>query len=378
MADFISREAANPLIPIEIAREIIQGALRQSVGMQIFTKGRRMMASEMFMPALSMLPEGAWLGSDNAIKPLTSAAWERVELIAQEYAAIVEIPDNVRNDSSFSIWQELLPRLTESYAKAFDAAVFMGIGKPLKWRSDIVTACINAGAVIAPSTNLKDDINQAMRLVEMSGYDPTAIVTGVEMKSVFRAMSVDSVGQPTAGTWLDSLSKYYLDNGAWDSTRAMMIIGDFKQAMWAPREDMNYRISEDASITHSDGKLHSLFETDSSALRVCWRSAFAIPNPINILQPNGALRFPFAIISADPAATTYDVTLTVTEGGNPVANATVKLGGMTKVTNASGVAVFESQPNQTYDYAVKVANKTRKKGTIVVTNADVAEAVVIG
>lgn len=176
MTDFISRTDANPLIPIEIAREIIQGALKQSVGMKIFTKGRKMMSNEMFMPALSMLPEGAWLDSDNAIKPLTSAAWDRVELIAQEYAAIVEIPDNVKNDASFSIWQELLPRLTESYAKAFDAATFMGIGKPAKWRSDIVTACINAGAVVNPTANLTSDINQAMKLVEMSGYNPNAIV----------------------------------------------------------------------------------------------------------------------------------------------------------------------------------------------------------
>lgn len=182
------------------------------------------------------------------------------------------------------------------------------------------------------------------------------------MKSIFR-MNVDSTGQPIKGSFIDALNKYYLDNGAWDPTRAKLIVGDFSQAMWAPREDMNYKISEDASITHSDGKLHSLFETDSSALRVCWRSAFAIPNPINILQPNPTVRFPFAIISATPAVTTYTVTFSVKDGASTaIENAVVKLGGMTARTNSSGNAVFKVQANQTYDYVVKVDNKIVKKG----------------
>ena len=54
-----------------------------------------MLRDELLMPALSMLPQGGWLNSDNAIKPLTSQAWEMVEMYAEEYAARVIIPDNV-------------------------------------------------------------------------------------------------------------------------------------------------------------------------------------------------------------------------------------------------------------------------------------------
>ncbi len=128
----------------------------------------------------------------------------------------------------------------------------------------------------------------------------------------------------------------------------------------------------------ADGTMHSMFDEDSSVLRARWRTAFAIPNPINILNQDPTVRFPFAIISATPAVTTHSITFTVTDGGNPVENANIKLGGMTEFTDSSGAAVFKSQPNQTYDYTVKVNNKTRKKGTVSVTNADVSESVVIG
>lgn len=51
-----------------------------------------MLRDELLMPALSMLPQGGWLNSDNAIKPLTSQAWEMVEMYAEEYAARVISP----------------------------------------------------------------------------------------------------------------------------------------------------------------------------------------------------------------------------------------------------------------------------------------------
>lgn len=138
--DYIDRVNAHALIPPEIAREIIQGALKYSVGLRIFRRVRNMLRDELLMPALSMLPQGGWLNSDNAIKPLTSQAWEMVEMYAEEYAACVIIPDNVREDAAYDIWGEILPRLSEVYGKVFDQAVFMGIDKPCRFRADLVTA----------------------------------------------------------------------------------------------------------------------------------------------------------------------------------------------------------------------------------------------
>lgn len=372
--DFIDRVNAHALIPPEIAREIIQGALKYSVGLRIFRRVRNMLRDELLMPALSMLPQGGWLNSDNAIKPLTSQAWEMVEMYAEEYAARVIIPDNVREDAAYDIWGEILPRLSEVYGKAFDQAVFMGIDKPRRFRADLVTACINAGAVVPATTNINSDINNALSLVEQSGFFPTALVGGVSLKAKFR-MNVDTLGQPIWHPFIEALDKYYLDNGAWDDSRALYIVGDFSQAIYSVREDMTVRISADAATNMADG-LHSMFDEDSQVMRAKWRVGFAIPNPVNILNSTSS-RFPFAVVTPSNAGssttTTYNITFTVTDGTDPLENVKIKLGGMTSKTNASGVAVFKAQPNQTYLYTVYNSNGTiYKKSEVSVVSSNVS------
>lgn len=376
MPSYIDRESASSLIPIEYANEIIQGAIKYSIGMQIFKRTRNMLHDEMIMPALSMLPEGGWLNSDNAVKPLTMQAWEAVEMFAEEYAARVVIPDNVREDSSYDMWGEILPRLQEVYGKAFDQATFMGINKPRRFRSDIVTACIQAGAVVQKTNNINNDINNALSLVEQSGYNPTALVAGVGMKATFR-MNVDTVGQPIWFPFIEQLNKYYLDNGAWDDSRATLIVGDFQQALYSVREDMSMKISADAATT-IDNTLHSMFDEDSQVLRAKWRVGFAIPNPVNILNQSSS-RFPFAIVSASTAVTTYDVVFTLSDANeDPIVGAKVKFGGTSLKTNSSGVATFKSQGNQTYQYTVYALNgKVANSGEIVVESSNVNKAITI-
>jgi len=378
MADIIDRSAAQSLIPPELVHEIIQGATRYSVALQIFKRGRNMLRDEVFMPALSMLPEGGWLNSDNAMKPLTDQAWEMVEMYAEEYAARVIIPDNVREDAVFDMWGEILPRLQEHYGKAFDQAVFMGVNKPRRFRADIVTACYQAGAVVNSTTNINNDINNALSLVEQSGYNPTALVAGVGMKAKFR-MNVDTQGRPVYFPFIEQLNKYYLDNGAWDDNKALMIVGDFSQAMYSVREDMTVKISADAA-TNYGGQLHSMFDEDSQVMRAKWRIGFAIPNPINILNQTNS-RFPFAIIknpNAQEPPTMYDVTFTATDSeSNPVQGVTVKFAGSNIKTDSNGQAVFKSQGNQEYIYQIRYRNQLIKNGSVSIASSNVSVPVTI-
>ena len=378
MADIIDRSAAQSLIPPELVNEIIQGATRHSVALQIFKRGRNMLRDEVFMPALSMLPEGGWLNSDNAMKPLTDQAWEMVEMYAEEYASRVIIPDNVREDAVFDMWGEILPRLQEHYGKAFDQAVFMGINKPRRFRADLVTACYQAGAVVQSTTNINNDINNALSLVEQSGYDPTALVAGVRMKAKFR-MNLDGVGRPLHLPFIEQLNKYYLNNGAWDDNKALMIVGDFSQAMYSVREDMTVKISADAA-TNYGGQLHSMFDEDSQVMRVKWRIGFAIPNPINILNQTNS-RFPFAIIvnsEQEHQPTMYNVTFTATDSNSdPVQGVTVKFAGSNIKTDSNGQAVFKSQGNQEYIYQIRYKNQLIKNGSVPIESSDVSVPVTI-
>ena len=103
--------------------------------------------------------------------------------------------------------------------------------------------------------------------------------------------------------------------------------------------------------------LYNLAQEDMVALRVVMRLGWEIPNPINALNPDEAVRFPFASLAPKSGNTLTTQTLTVTvkdNAGTPVAieGAKVTVGGISKKTNASGVATFSLQKGE-YPMMVK-------------------------
>lgn len=133
-----------------------------------------------------------------------------------------------------------------------------------------------------------------MTKVEESGYNITGLLGGVGLKGKFR-MLTDTTGQPIKGTEIDSLPKAFLDNGAWDKTKSVLVAGDFSQAVYAIRQDVTYKVLTEAVIQDpSTGDiLYNLAQDDMVALRVVMRLGWEIPNPVNALNKT-TNRFPFA------------------------------------------------------------------------------------
>ena len=226
----ITRNNAEALIEDQVSREIIEGVTKQSRAMQMFRRLPNMTSNRTKMRVLDSLPLAYWQGSDTARKQLTKMAWDNKFIVAEELAVIVPIPEAVLDDADYDIWGEARPRLEEAFAKKFDAAVFTGDDKPTGFRADLLTSVLNAGAAITQGNTLYEAINDAMTKVEESGYDVNGLVGGVDIKGKFRMM-LDTSGQPIKGTEIDSMQKAYVDNGAWDKTKAQMIVGDFNEAV---------------------------------------------------------------------------------------------------------------------------------------------------
>ena len=111
------------------------------------------------------------------------------------------------------------------------------------------------------------------------------------------------------------------------------------------------------------------------ALRVVMRLGWEIPNPINALQDDESVRFPFAAVQAASALTTNTTTFTVTNDGSTgyVEGARVSFGGMVAKTNASGVATFKTQ-NGVYQYKITANGYQTYTGSVTV---DGTEAVAV-
>lgn len=371
----ITRQNAEALFTEDLVAEIIQGVTKQSAALRMFRRLPNMSSNIMRMRVLDALPMAYWVNdsTDNGRKQVTSAAWANKYIVPAEIAVIVPIKEDVLDDASIDIWGEIRPRLVEAIGKKIDQAIFAGVDKPSAWRADLLSSIAQAGAYVSQgSGTLYSAINDAMVKVEESGYNPSGIVGGVDVKGKFRMM-LDTSGQPIKGTEIDEMPKAYIDNGAWDKTKAQMIVGDFTQAVYSIRQDITYKVLDQAIIQNpSDGEImYNLAQEDMVALRVVMRLGWEIPNPITALQPDETVRFPFAAVQATSALTTKTTTFTVTDDGATgyVKGARVSFGGMVAKTDASGQAVFKTQAGA-YNYKITAEGYQPYTGSVTVDGTE--------
>lgn len=293
----IARTDVDALIETQVASEIFDGVVRESKALSMFKRLPNMTSDKTKLRVLDSLPVAYFVDetTDNGRKNLSKMAWDKKYINAAELAVIVPIKENLLNDTSIDIWAEVKPRIVEAFGKKIDDAIFFGTNKPTDWRAGLVPSIVSAGAEITESANgLYSDINDVMVKVEESGYNVTGLLGGVGLKGKFR-MLLDQNGQPVKGTEIDSLPKAYLDNGAWDKSKSVLVAGDFSQAVYSIRQDITYKVLTEAIIQDpSDGSiLYNLAQDDMVALRVVMRLGWEIPNPVNALNGT-ATRFPFA------------------------------------------------------------------------------------
>ena len=291
----ITRTDVDSLIETQVANEIFEGVIKDSKALSMFRRLPNMTSDKTKLRVLDSLPVAYFVdeSTNNGRKNTTKMAWDKKFINAAELAVIVPIKENVLNDASIDIWSEVRPRIVEAFAKKIDNAMFFGVDKPTDWRAGLVPSVIAAGAEVTETGKLYSDINDVMTKVEESGYEVNGILGGVGLKGKFRMMT-DTTGQPLNTTEIGSIRRAFMDNGVWDKSKSTLIAGDFSQAVYAIRQDVTYKILDQAIIQDTDGSiLYNLAQDDMVALRVVMRLGWEIPNPVNALNETEA-RFPFA------------------------------------------------------------------------------------
>lgn len=380
----ITKQNAEALFEPDVISGIIEGTVKRSVAMQIMNRLPDMTSNKTKMRVTDALPMAYWVNNKvkNGRKNITQMAWDNKFITAAELAVIVPIKQDVLDDAEYDIWASVEPRIEEAFAKKFDEAVFTGVDRPDEFRADLLTSINEVGAFVTQgaSETLYSAINNAMAKVEESDYNPNAILGGVSLKSKFRMM-LDTTGQPLNTTEIGSLARHYVSNGAWDKTKALLIVGDFSQAVYSIRQDITYKVLDQAVIQDpSTGDiLYNLAQEDMVALRCVMRLGWEIPNPINAEQPDESVRFPFAAIKGTSGITTYKATITVTDDATTAKNiegAKVTIGGLVKKTGAAGKAEFDLT-NGTYDVTITAKDKEPVNTTLTVNSAAVAKTYVL-
>lgn len=306
----IDRTGAESLIPEDASREIIQGIPQFSSIMQLATKAPNMPRNQRRIPVLSTLPTAYFVNGDIGLKQTSSQAWSNKFLDAEELAVIIPIPEAVLDDADYDIWAEVKPRIMEAMGIAFDQAVLYGTNAPSSWPTAVLASATAAGNAVALGTgkDLYEDLlgeDGVISLVETDGFMATGHVAAMAMRGKYRGLR-DLQGQPLFKTSIQGGTSYELDgapiffpqNGAMDASKALQFSGDFKQLVFAMRQDITYKILDQAVIQDNTGAIvYNLAQQDMVALRAVVRLAWQVPNPINRLSAVESERYPISVLT---------------------------------------------------------------------------------
>lgn len=314
----ITRSNVESLIPEDVTRQIIQSVPENSAVMRLARKLPNMSTKQRRMPVLAGLITAYFVSGDTGLKKTTQAAWGNKFINAEELAVIVPIPEAVLDDADYDIWGEIQPRIVEAFGAKFDSAVLYGDNAPQDWPAGLVPLATSAGNVVTlgAGNDLYDDImgdGGVIAKVEEDGYMVNGHVGGMTMRGKLRGLrekvydgtDLISVGSPIFVRTMQEKSRYELDgspiefprNGAIDATEALLISGDWNQLVYAIRQDITYKILDQAVIQDEAGNIiHNLAQQDMVALRAVMRLGWQLPNPLNQINSNDATRFPFAAL----------------------------------------------------------------------------------
>lgn len=329
---------AWPLIPEEVAREVVAGITEASATLSMFRRLPNMSARTMRMPVLNALGSAAFTtantendslaGADQEVDdtqqahlksegelPIDDAPglkdthqmeWKNTFINAEPLAIILPIAEDTIADSQYPIWNEIQPRIVEAFGALIDTAVVWGQGRPATWPTGIVPTSISRGFTIVEGAgaDLSIDVSDLMGTLEGVGYDANGFIADPGMKASLRGLRDNNGGllfQPSlvAGTpsMLYGNPVTYLKNGSMLPATSRLIAGDMTQAVYSVRQDMSFKVFTEGVVTDSNGVvIMNLMQQDMIALRVVMRMGWAVPNPIHALATR-ANRYPFATLA---------------------------------------------------------------------------------
>jgi hypothetical protein len=306
-------EGSGSLIPNAERHEILKSLPAASAVLSLARKVNMSTKTEK-QPVLSALPAAYWVDGDTGLKQTTKAEWQNKQLIAEELAVILPIPEALIADANYDLFAEVRPLIVEALGVALDAAVLFGVDAPSSFEDALVPAAISAGNAVSRGDVVLDGYNDIgldiggegglMNLVEEDGFNVNGFAARTRMKSVLRGMR-DSTGalifQPsmTVGTPATLYGEpiYYPDsNGSWEPG-IDMIGGDWSKLVVGIRQDITFKLFTEGVISDDAGNVVlNLMQQDSVALRVVARYAYTVANPINRMNQVEADRYPFAVL----------------------------------------------------------------------------------
>lgn len=303
---------------------VIEKTMQESVVLSNFNRIRDMQAREMWFDVRAELPTASavdaidepvpsTLPAKTGKKQSTDQRFEPRIIYAGEFATWKWFYDADLEDALSNGYDVIggdIPLFASQFGAAIDRAVIWGIGKPRQWANtpSLWQRANAAGAVVAPTDNPYVDMfgtGGVNSKIVLSGYRGNRrIVAAPEMEMVLQGM-VDGDGRPifaqnatlqeTTPFILGGYPLFFPMNGAWDSTRAMMLMADFNSLVYSIRRNLTFRVTRDGTFTDRNGQVHHLAQENKTVIIFHMRLGWEVLDPVTQMSQTPV---PFAFLGA--------------------------------------------------------------------------------
>ena len=229
-------------------------------------------------------PGAYWVDEAEVIKT-SKATWLDAKMEAKKLAVIIPVSKEFLKFTVSDFFEQMKPAIAEAFYTKFDQAGLFGVDTPYASGVSVWENITASGNVLpmGSTENLYTDLNGVMALVEDGDNDPNGLTTTKKFRKNLRGAlgsnNLPIFNEPQAGETASALGLPigYANSKSWDYSKAELITGDWNYARYGILQDIEYSISEDATLTSivgADGEPINLFERDLFALRATMHIGF--------------------------------------------------------------------------------------------------------
>lgn len=306
MAD-ISRSELSTIIENEYSQQLLDAARTSSVCLQAF-RNVDMGTKTVNMPVMATLPEAGFVSEsateNDGVKPTAQATWANKQLVAEEIAVIIPVHENVIDDATVDVLDDLTMKGGDAIARKLDEAVLFGTDKPATWTDDDLHASAVANSLThtvgtaGTADDLGGSILQAAQSVDEAGWDPGALIAARGLRyQLANLRNADgnpiflpslSSSAPGETDMVQGLASYWVTGRIWDTDVTALVV-DPDRVIIGVRQDVQVKLLDQATV----GSIN-LAERDMVALRFKARYAYVLGDNAN--RESAADNGPVAVV----------------------------------------------------------------------------------
>lgn len=257
----INRSTSGVVLPEEVSGEILAKVLEASIIQRAARRVTLPGAGAAFQTIVGD-PAAAWVNETDE-KPVSNASVGSKTLRGYKLAVIETFSNEFRRDKA-ALYEALVGRLPGALASKFDATVFHGTAPG----SDFDT--LDSVQAFDLSTGVYDATVNAMTAVADAGYDMNGIILSPAGEALVygekdkqdRPLFIPNAADGSIG---NMLARPVFKSRAAGADPVVGFAGDWSQALWGTVEDVQIKISDQASLTVGENTIN-LFQRNMFAV----------------------------------------------------------------------------------------------------------------